>query len=270
MWFARQPALGTARVIVVMACLAIGQSASANTITLTATVRDLCGVGFPAGTCLAGYTPNSDFERAIADDRGLVLSALGADGTPTLATARPTATISDPSQFVQWYHDVKGANQKTNISLVLNETGPGSGLYSYSNLSFFPIDGQLLGNQGQSHNYSFTLALHTDFTYRPGQTFAFGGDDDIWVFINRKLVIDLGGVHAAEPAFVSLDSLSLTAGNTYDFDLFFAERHTTQSTLALTTSIVLNPNPVPEPSILSSLVIAAAVLGAAAWRRRRG
>jgi fibro-slime domain-containing protein len=270
MWFTGQPALGAARVIVVMTCLTIGQSAWANTITLTATIRDLCGFEFAAGTCPAGYVPNPDFERAIGDDRGLVLSALGADGTPTLATNASTATISDPSQFGQWYHDVKGANQTTNISLALNETAPGSGLYSYSNLSFFPIDGQLLGNQGRSHNYSFTFALHTDFTYRPKQTFDFYGDDDIWVFINKKLVIDLGGVHQAQSASVELDKLGLTAGNTYDFDLFFAERHTIQSTLALTTSIVLNPSPVPEPSVLSSFMIGAGFLGAAGWRRRKG
>lgn len=266
MLFAR-PALGAACMLVVVACLASGQSAWANIITLTATVRDLCGVGFQPGSCPSGYIANPDFERAIADDRGLVRSTLGADGTPTLATAARTATISDPSKFVQWYHDAAGANQRTNISLVLTELAPG--LYGYSNSSFFPIDGQLLGNQGQSHNYSFTLALHTNFTYRPGQTFTFSGDDDVWVFIDKKRVIDLGGVHPAESAFVNLDSLSLTAGKTYDFDLFFAERHTTQSTLALTTSIVLNPNPVPEPSTFSSLVVAAGMLGTVAWRRRR-
>ena len=69
------------------------------------------------------------------------------------------------------------------------------------------------------------------------------------MYINDKLEIDLGGVHGPESATVNLDTLVLTVGNTYDFDFFFAERHTVGSDLTVTTSIELNPNPAaPEPA----------------------
>jgi fibro-slime domain-containing protein len=83
------------------------------------------------------------------------------------------------------------------------------------------------------------MELHSSFTYVGGETFSFTGDDDVWVFINNELVIDLGGVHAAMSDSVDLDTLGLIVGETYDFDLFFAERHTTESNFKAETTIVL-------------------------------
>ena len=61
--------------------------------------------------------------------------------------------------------------------------------------------------------------------------------------------VDLGGVHGAASGSVALDSLGLTIGQDYDFDLFFAERHTTQSNFRIDTSIQLKPvDPVPDTS----------------------
>jgi len=66
------------------------------------------------------------------------------------------------------------------------------------------------GNQGKPHNYSFTVELHTTFVYRGGEYFRFRGDDDVFVYIDKKRVIDLGGIHGPETANVSVDSLGLT------------------------------------------------------------
>ena len=198
----------------------------ASAVKLTATVRDF-------------LDSHPDFESTIATDRGFVDTTIGVDRKPVYVGGAGTATTHGETAFNQWYNNVTGINLATTIELELLDIG--GGIYSYSNSSFFPIDGLLFGNQGRSHNYHFTLELHNQFTYQPGQTFSFTGDDDVFVFIDGQLVIDLGGVHPAQSASVNLDTLGLTPGNTYDFDLFFAERHTIASNFRIDTSIVLEP-----------------------------
>src|SRR5262249_49152086 len=173
---------------------------------------------------------------------GLVQNQLGPDSKPIFVGPNGRGAISSTASFNQWYNDDPTVNAKTTVPIVLGETAPGSGIYSFQTNAFFPIDGQLFGNQGRVHNYHFTLELHTNFIYRGGEVFQFTGDDDIWVFINNHLVVDLGGVHSAASGSVNLDTLGLTPGSTYAFDFFFAERHTTESSLVLTISIGLTPD----------------------------
>ena len=83
--------------------------------------------------------------------------------------------------------------------------------------------------------------LFGEFVYDPhaNQVFRFEGDDDVWVFINGELVIDLGGVHPSKEQFIDLDRLDLEAGETYRLDFFFAERHRTQSNFRIVTTLQL-------------------------------
>jgi fibro-slime domain-containing protein len=159
--------------------------------------------------------------------------------------------IASAESFGQWFANVEGVNQSTKHTIQLTELENQPGVYKFeasihNGQSFFPLDDRLLGNQGRNHNYHFTYNIHTKFTYtnpsnRESMIFNFSGDDDVWVYINKKLVVDLGGVHSEKSAYVNVDSIAsqigLEVGKTYDFDFFFAERHTTQSNCTITTSI---------------------------------
>ncbi len=194
-----------------------------------------------AGTIRDFSDTHPDFQYRIGNDRNMVNVELGADRKPVYANpGGTTRTTNGQEPFDQWYRDVAGVNESKSYSITLTKTD--DGLYRYQNTDFFPINNEMMGNEGRNKNFHFTYEIQTQFTYQGGEVLDFSGDDDVWVFINGQRVIDLGGVHARQDASVDVDSvagqLGLEIGQTYDFDFFFAERHTTQSNFIIETSIL--------------------------------
>ena len=196
-----------------------------------------------------------DFEQSHPDmywpdgpwglETGIVSNTLGLDSKPVYAGGAGAAgTTSGAANFDQWYHDSSASTTITGRTLTFQEIG--SGEYQYSSNSFFPLNDLV----SSGNNYYFTMELHTTFTYQAGQEFEFEGDDDVFVFINNQLVIDLGGVHEPISRTLDLDTLGLTADTNYSFDLFFAERNPTQSDFIATTNIAFDEPIVPVPGAL--------------------
>lgn len=200
-----------------------------------------CSASVPGPPRLSAYvrdfsSGHPDFEASVGSDRGIVELELGSDDRPVYRGLTPTT--SGRESFDQWYRDVPGVNLGMALDLSLAPTSGDPRLFVYDDPSFFPIDGHLLGNEGREHNFHFTLEVSTEFVYEGGEVFRFRGDDDVFVFIDRRLVIDLGGVHSAEEATVSLDSLGLEPGLRYPIHVFFAERHTSESSFTIETTVV--------------------------------
>jgi fibro-slime domain-containing protein len=157
----------------------------------------------------------------------------------------PAATIcSNPESTVNYDTAFKNIVIQDTLPFTLV---PGSaGIYQYSNAAFFPLDGRGYGNevaQGtlRTHNYSFSMELHWQFTKVTGLTFQFAGDEDVWVFINNKLVMDIGGIHNETAGSVNVDTLGLTDGKNYMFDFFYCERHVTGAAVRITINILAPP-----------------------------
>ena len=192
---------------------------------------------------LRDFTPSThpDFEPFSDSDfayPGLVESDLGADGKPVYAHPGATPHTAGPDEFDQWYRDAAGVNQAFESSLPLTESG---GRLVFDSAAFFPLDGMGYGEEGLPHNFHFTTEIHTTFEYEGGEVFTFTGDDDLWLFINDRLAIDLGGLHPSLSATVDLDAgaaeLGIEPGQTYAMDIFHAERHTDASNFHVETTI---------------------------------
>lgn len=180
-----------------------------------------------------------DFEGPGGPDRGLVADELGPDEKPIYLGGVGTRTTHGRELFDQWYRDVRGANVGIDVELPIDVR---RGVSSFEDLEFFPIDDAGFGNEGRAHNFHFTLEASTSFVYEGGETFRFYGEDDLWVFINRRLAMDVGGTHPQEEAAIALDDLAeelrIEVGERYPLHIFFAERHTDGSAFSIETTIV--------------------------------
>lgn len=152
----------------------------------------------------------------------------------------PTDVITSQQTFDQWYRDTPDVNQTFTVPVTLEDDG--SGVLVYDSAAFFPVDGMGFGNTpGEEHNFHFTTEGHVRFGYIAGQKFTFRGDDDLWIYVNGKLALDLGGMHLPISATIDFDAqaadLGIRPGGTYQMDIFHAERHTDQSNFRIETNI---------------------------------
>ena len=223
------------------------------------------------------YATSDDFGSGgcARHTTGMVEPILGANGVPVRAAVFPencqlTEHLNDwfLPQLVTTGTDGKQYTNATcrEIELEMNEDGlwlgqkddnsPEGGLFLLDDFQYLdeagtvpnPFYDNLNGQRNGRHNFGFTMKIQAQFEYVPGQYFEFLGDDDVWVFINNRLVVDIGGQHQKVEGAVDLDTLGLTPGVTYPFHIFYAERHTVQSNFKMLTSIDLQT----EASLLLS------------------
>ena len=217
-----------------------------------------------------GTGTNEDFGQGGCEGSpitGMVEKQLGPNGVPVMAKDFPS-NCKNTTHINNWFLPEvvaeKNGQQYTNVTcrdleLTLTDDGfwlgqkddesPERGLFllddfrwldsahTIENPHYDSISG---GNDIPGfHNYGFAMKIQAEFVYVKGQYFEFNGDDDVWVFINNELVVDIGGQHRKVKKSVNLDDLGLTPGETYPFHIFYAERKRTQSNFMMRTSIDL-------------------------------
>lgn len=128
-----------------------------------------------------------------------------------------------------------------------------------SSLQFYPIDGlgydAILGDttdktntsgngvRPEHPNGSYTLRGEAQFVYQEDLYFEFSGDDDVYMYINGVLALDLGGAHGICTKRVNLKDVAakchLTPGEVATFTFFYMERNSDASNFKIETNMEL-------------------------------
>ena len=222
--------------------------------------EQLSGVNYPSGPKAGTSTDNCPNSGGGATP-GLVKPTLNAQGMPVWS-GKVDCNIGQSTHGPQFWYDtlwrigtstysqtyVPGATQLNHfkclrLPLKLDAAGQ---YYTFEDGSFFPLDTATSipapyrpGNNAA--NFHFAMHAKAAFEYVPGLKFEFKGDDDVWIFIDKKLVLDIGGMHSAVAGTIDLDALGLVEGRSYQFDMFYNERHTVGSRISIQTTMNLVP-----------------------------
>jgi len=185
------------------------------------------GMGIP---CTSKYPP-TDCDRAAAMPGYTMLSCFRSPTDMTSWSATFQTGMVDGQPF---FFPVDGDNFTPATERHTATTGP-----PYSGTGYL----QEPGTPQPVHNFSFTSEVRYWFLYKAASkyTLDFLGDDDVWLFINKKLAVDLGGIHSPASGSVTFgvgatNNFGMQDGNVYEVEVFQAEREIDGSSYKLTLS----------------------------------
>ena len=176
-----------------------------------------------------GWSKGYDCEGSFAE---------GEETTERISETLKLGTGMSEACVFGWSCDIDGYAPEGWPMFVQGSETASTGNSSYSH-RWTSSEENSKGNGGRNQHFCFES--HAKFAFKRGLKFSIRGDDDIWVFINNKLAVDLGGTHLSTPGYVDLDFFMKDAkvDSIYDIDVFFCDRRTTMSNMRISTNIYM-------------------------------
>lgn len=237
-------------------------------IAFAGAVSILCSTpaaaAYTLGVQYFSVTPGGDFgTQCCSTVTDLVKPTLGPDGLPVYNpsnTGSPHFTLTDVNSNgeLTWW----SPSQNSRVTA----TGSGVVTTPVSDTTFFVPNGTGTNNANAflTAIFSGVITLATPQTV----TFSFGGDDDMFLFVDGQSVGQLGGVHGFTTATPTTSTLS--AGD-HTFTAFYADRAQTQAQVyfnIVTEGLTVTP-PVPEPATWAMMLLGFGGIGFAMRRQRK-
>lgn len=174
-----------------------------------------------------------DYYNLAGIEAGIVDYALDETGIPVAVggTALTNRGVKGEN-FDRWWNEVEGKSTRHADNLVLNYDENG---FYYENEDFHPVESEL---------FTMEMAVKLVPVKDGRERFKIAADDDTWVYVDGRLVLDMGGVHEATEAEFTINEAGeisaateyedfvysgVTVGETAEVKIFHANRNSGES-----------------------------------------
>lgn len=188
-------------------------------------------------------------------------------------------SIFCPPYVYQWAStqaDMNGRSTATLCEAWQANGGPRAPFAALAAANSTTIGKDAFPGTSKLRNYNFTMMGYGKFKYKQGsaEVFEFAGDDDMWIFVDGVLAVDLGGTHLAAPGKVDIALLAANAhgcqpgqplasesavngcwadNSWHHLHFFYADRQTDGSNMRIKSSLSeIAPTMFGQPLILSA------------------